>query len=184
MTKRAISEGLEPILGEALPVLDHGFVRVVDYMGNDAAIVQAARVSYGPGTKSISEDAGLISYLMRNAHTSPFEMCEIKLHVRLPIFVARQWIRHRTASVNEISGRYSVLPNDFYLPEKENLCAQSTHNRQGRGHPLSPEVQASLLETLRADAEQIFAHYAAMLALSHPEHPEEKGLTRELARIN
>jgi thymidylate synthase (FAD) len=181
---RAVSEGLEPILGEALSVLDHGFVRIVDYMGNDAAIVQAARVSYGPGTKSLSEDAGLINYLMMNAHTSPFEMCEIKFHIRLPIFVARQWIRHRTASANEISGRYSVLPSDFYLPAAEQMHYQSTSNKQGRGRPLLPKEKKRILEMFRSDAEQIFAHYAEALSIPNEECPEERGLARELARIN
>lgn len=183
-TKRALSEGLEPLLGESLPVLDHGFIRVIDYMGNDAAIVQAARVSYGAGTKSVSEDAGLINYLMMNAHTSPFEMCEIKLHVKLPIFVARQWIRHRTANVNEISGRYSVLAEEFYLPDPAHLCYQAAHNKQGKSAELPPDQKEYILNTLRSDAEQIFAHYASMLALQNAGQPAEQGLTRELARIN
>ncbi len=132
-TRRATVPAVEEILYEALPVLDHGFVRVVDYMGDDAAIVQAARVSYGRGTKRTRDDQGLINYLMRNAHTSPFEMCEIKLHVKLPIFVARQWIRHRMANVNEYSARYSVLDREFYIPEGEQLATQSATNNQGRG---------------------------------------------------
>ena len=132
-TRRATVPAVEEILYEALPVLDHGFVRVVDYMGDDAAIVQAARVSYGRGTKRTRDDQGLINYLMRNAHTSPFEMCEIKLHVKLPIFVARQWIRHRMANVNEYSARYSVLDREFYIPEGDQLATQSATNNQGRG---------------------------------------------------
>ncbi|MBZ0325278.1 MAG: FAD-dependent thymidylate synthase, partial [Alphaproteobacteria bacterium] len=132
-TRRAVVPALEDILYEAVPVLDHGFVRVVDYMGDDSAVVQAARVSYGKGTKKVSEDAGLINYLLRHRHTTPFEMSEIKYHVKLPIFVARQWIRHRTASVNEYSARYSILDNEFYLPAPEHLAAQSATNRQGRG---------------------------------------------------
>ena len=132
-TRRATVPALEEILYQPLPVLDHGFVRVIDYMGDDAAVVQAARVSYGKGTKRVSEDRGLIHYLMRHRHTTPFEMCEIKYHVKLPIFVARQWIRHRTANVNEYSARYSILDNEFYLPAPEHLAAQSTSNRQGRG---------------------------------------------------
>ena len=123
-TLRPIAPALEEILFQALPVLDHGFVRVVDYMGDDAAVVQAARVSYGRGTKKVSEDRGLIRYLMRHRHTTPFEMCEIKYHVKLPIFVARQWIRHRTANVNEYSARYSILDSEFYIPEPEHLAAQ------------------------------------------------------------
>ncbi len=132
-TRRATVPAVEEVLYQPLEVLDHGFVRVVDYMGDDAAIVQAARVSYGRGTKRTRDDQGLINYLMRNAHTSPFEMCEIKLHVKLPIFVARQWIRHRMANVNEYSARYSVLDREFYVPEGEQLAIQSTTNNQGRG---------------------------------------------------
>ena len=124
-TLRAVSPGMEAHLYVAHPVLDHGFVRVVDYMGDDAAVVQAARVSYGRGTKKVSEDRGLINYLIRHRHTTPFEMCEIKYHVKLPIFVARQWIRHRTANVNEYSARYSILDNEFYVPKAEHLAAQS-----------------------------------------------------------
>lgn len=131
-TRRAVVPALEEILYEPRPVLDHGFVRVIDYMGDDGAIVQAARVSYGRGTKKVSDDRGLINYLMRMRHTSPFEMCELKVHVKLPIFVARQWIRHRTASVNEYSGRYSVLDDEFYCPAPEHLATQSDANRQGR----------------------------------------------------
>ena len=132
-TRRATVPAVEEVLYQPLEVLDHGFVRVVDYMGDDAAIVQAARVSYGRGTKRTRDDQGLINYLMRNAHTSPFEMCEIKLHVKLPIFVARQWIRHRMANVNEYSARYSVLDREFYIPEGEQLAIQSATNNQGRG---------------------------------------------------
>ena len=131
-TLRPIAPALEEVIYRALPVLDHGFVRVIDYMGDDAAVVQAARVSYGRGTKKVSEDRGLINYLMRHRHTTPFEMCEIKYHVKLPIFVARQWIRHRTANVNEYSARYSILDNEFYIPRPEHLAAQSRANRQGR----------------------------------------------------
>jgi thymidylate synthase (FAD) len=123
-TRRATVATLEAVLYEPLPVLDHGFVRVIDYMGDDAAIVQAARVSYGKGTKQVSNDRGLINYLMRHRHTSPFEMCELKLHVKLPIFVARQWIRHRTANVNEYSARYSILDREFYVPDAEYLQKQ------------------------------------------------------------
>ena len=130
LTRRVTVPALEEILYEALPVLDHGFIRVVDYMGDDEAVVQAARVSYGRGTRRTSEDQGLINYLMRHRHTTPFEMCEIKYHVKLPIFVARQWIRHRTAHVNEYSGRYSILDNEFYIPAPEHLAAQATTNRQ------------------------------------------------------
>ncbi|NNK15843.1 MAG: FAD-dependent thymidylate synthase, partial [Sulfitobacter sp.] len=132
-TLRATVPGMEAHLYKAHDVLDHGFVRVIDYMGDDAAICQAARVSYGKGTKSVQNDAGLIRYLMRHWHSTPFEMCEIKLHVKLPVFVARQWIRHRTANVNEYSARYSILDREFYIPAPEHVNAQSTVNNQGRG---------------------------------------------------
>lgn len=177
-TRRPTVPALEEILFQPIPVLDHGFVRVVDYMGDDGAIVQAARVSYGRGTKRVQDDAGLIRYLMRHRHTTPFEMCEIKYHVKLPIFVARQWIRHRTASVNEYSARYSVLDREYYLPAPEHLAAQARDNRQGRGEVLSSEAAADVLALLRADAERCHAHYEEML------DPEGAGLARELARIN
>src|SRR5208282_5967430 len=148
-TRRATVPALEEILFQPLPVLDHGFIRVIDYMGDDAAIVQAARVSYGRGTRRVSEDAGLIRYLMRHRHSTPFEMCEIKYHVKLPIFVARQWIRHRTANVNEYSARYSVMDREFYIPPPEHLAAQSASNRQGRGEVLGGEEAAWVLDTLR-----------------------------------
>jgi thymidylate synthase (FAD) len=131
-TKRVTAPELEKILYEAIPALDHGFVRVIDYMGDDTSIVQSARVSYGKGTKQVSTDKGLIKYLMRHWHSTPFEMCEIKYHIKLPIFIARQWIRHRTANVNEYSARYSILDKEFYLPSQDNLAAQSTSNRQGQ----------------------------------------------------
>ncbi len=174
-------EALQARLGEAIPVLDHGFVRVVDYMGDDAAIVQAARVSYGAGTKTLRDDAGLIRYLMRHRHSTPFEMCEIKLHVKLPIFVARQWIRHRTANVNEISARYSILDKEYYLPAPEHLAAQSRKNRQGRGDLLEGEEAAEALRILREDAERSFANYEHLLA---EEDESRQGLARELARMN
>lgn len=186
-TRRATVAALEDILFEALPVLDQGFVRVVDYMGDDAAVVQAARVSYGRGTKKTSEDRGLIRYLMRHWHTTPFEMPSIKLHVKLPIFVARQWIRHRTASVNEYSARYSVLDREFYVPDAAHLAVQSTANRQGRGDVLSADHAEQVLRILREDARQTYDHYLWML------NEDEAGATvddtrpalaRELARIN
>ena len=145
-------------------MLDHGFVRVVDYMGDDAAVVQAARVSYGRGTKKVSEDRGLINYLIRHRHTTPFEMCEIKYHVKLPIFVARQWIRHRTANVNEYSARYSILDREFYIPAPEHLAAQSRVNNQGRGETLSGDEAARVLALLRDDANRSYDHYEAMLS--------------------
>ena len=177
-TRRAVSPGLEARLYEAVPVLDHGFVRVIDYMGDDAAIVQAARVSYGQGTRAARDDAGLIRYLMRHWHSTPFEMCEIKLHVKLPVFVARQWIRHRTANVNEYSARYSILDREFYTPAPEHLAAQSRVNNQGRGAALEGAEAARVLETLKADATRAFDHYEAMLS-----DDGQQGLARELARI-
>jgi thymidylate synthase (FAD) len=186
-TRRATVPALEEILYEPLPVLDHGFVRVVDYMGDDAAIVQAARVSYGRGTRKVNEDQGLINYLMRHRHTTPFEMCEIKYHVKLPIFVARQWVRHRTANVNEYSARYSILDNEFYLPAPEHLAVQAATNRQGRGAALEGAAAKRVLDLLRRDAEHAYAGYTELLnedASGAPTDPERPGLARELARIN
>ena len=186
-TRRATVPALEEILYGPMPVLDHGFVRVIDYMGDDGAIVQAARVSYGRGTRRVSEDRGLINYLMRHRHTTPFEMCEIKYHVKLPIFVARQWIRHRTANVNEYSARYSILDNEFYIPAPEHLAAQAVTNRQGRGDVLEGEAAKRVLDLLREDAERAYAGYAAMLnedETGAPVDPNWPGLARELARIN
>jgi thymidylate synthase (FAD) len=182
-TRRATVPALEAMLYQALPVLDHGFVRVVDYMGDDAAVVQAARVSYGRGTRRVSEDAGLIRYLMRHRHSTPFEMCEIKYHVKLPIFVARQWIRHRTANVNEYSARYSILDREFYLPAPEQLAAQSSSNRQGRGDVLEGDEAQAVLDMLRDDAGRSYDHYALMLNEDGAD-PARKGLARELARMN
>ncbi len=187
-TRRATVPALEEILFEPLPVLDHGFVRVIDYMGDDSAVVQAARVSYGRGTKKVSEDEGLIRYLMRHWHTTPFEMCEIKYHVKLPIFVARQWIRHRTANVNEYSARYSILDREFYLPAPEHLAAQSSANRQGRDAVLQGEEASQVLDLLREDAERCWRDYAWMLNEeidgAEPVDPNRQGLARELARMN
>ena len=186
-TKRVTAPNLEKILYEAIPILDHGFIRVVDYMGNDTSIVQAARVSYGKGTKKVSTDAGLIKYLMRHWHSTPFEMCEIKYHVKLPIFIARQWIRHRTANVNEYSARYSILDKEFYLPKTENLAAQSQSNRQGRGDVLQGEQAKKVLELLKSDAEQTYNNYEMMLNERYDGsviNEKEVGLARELARMN
>ena len=186
-TARPTVPALEAMLFTAIPVLDHGFVRVIDYMGDDAAIVQAARVSYGRGTKRVQEDAGLIRYLMRHRHSTPFEMCEIKYHVKLPIFVARQWIRHRTANVNEYSARYSILDREFYIPAPEHLAAQSVSNRQGRGAVLDGDDAARVLDILRDDAMRTYDHYAEMLnedETGAPRDPERPGLARELARMN
>ena len=175
-TRRPTVPALEQRLYTPIPCLDHGFVRLVDYMGDDAAVVQAARVSYGTGTKSVRDDRGLIRYLLRHRHTTPLEMCELKLHVKLPIFVARQWIRHRTANVNEYSARYSILDREFYLPRPEDLAAQSSTNRQGRGEPLSPEAAARVLGLLRRDADQTYETYEGLMT--------EHGLARELARMD
>lgn len=187
-TKRATVEELEKILYQPINVLDHGFIRVVDYMGDDSSIVQAARVSYGRGTKKSLQDKGLINYLMRHRHTTPFEMCDIKFHIKLPIFIARQWIRHRTASVNEYSARYSILTNDFYLPEKENLSPQSKSNKQGRSDDLLPEAEAShVLEILKSDAENCHKHYLEMMNEDEQGsviNDNNVGITRELARMN
>jgi thymidylate synthase (FAD) len=182
-TRRPTVPALESLLFQALPVLDHGFVRVIDYMGDDAAIVQAARVSYGRGTRRVSEDAGLIRYLMRHRHSTPFEMCEIKYHVKLPIFVARQWIRHRMANVNEYSARYSILDREFYIPAPEHLAAQSADNRQGRGEVLQGTEAATVLDLLREDATRTYDHYAEMLNEGGAD-PARQGLARELARMN
>lgn len=186
-TLREVSEGLEEILYTPLPVLDHGFIRVIDYMGTDSAIVQAARVSYGKGTKKVNEDAGLINYLLRHRHTTPFEMCEIKFHIKLPIFIARQWIRHRTANVNEYSGRYSIMDKEFYIPAPEHLAAQSKSNRQGRGNVLSGNEAARVLELLKQDAQTAYSHYEEMLNEDINENiidENKSGLARELARMN
>ncbi|MGE0423595.1 MAG: FAD-dependent thymidylate synthase [Reyranellaceae bacterium] len=186
-TRRAVAPELEEILYAALPVLDHGFVRVVDYMGDDAAVVQAARVSYGRGTKKVSEDRGLINYLMRHRHTTPFEMCEIKYHVKLPIFVARQWIRHRTANVNEYSARYSILDREFYIPRPEHLAAQSKVNRQGRDAVLAGKEAERVFDLLRKDSELVYEHYMEMLNEGEDGavlDPQRSGLARELARMN
>ena len=186
-TKRTVSPELEKILYDAVPALDHGFVRVVDYMGDDTSIVQAARVSYGKGTKQVSTDSGLIKYLMRHWHSTPFEMCEIKYHIKLPIFIARQWIRHRTANVNEYSARYSILDKEFYLPSSENLAAQSTSNRQGRGDVLEGKQAEEVLKLLKSDAERTYDNYETMLNERFDGtkiNESKKGLARDLARMN
>jgi thymidylate synthase (FAD) len=178
-TLRAVSDGMEARLYTPHPVLDHGFVRVIDYMGDDAAICQAARVSYGRGTKSVQNDEGLIRYLMRHWHSTPFEMCEAKFHVKLPVFVARQWIRHRTANVNEYSARYSILDREFYIPAPGDLAAQSAVNNQGRGEALGPDEAARVLAWLKEDAGRAYDHYEAMIS-----QDGQQGLARELARMN
>ena len=186
-TKRVTVPELENVLYEAIPILDHGFIRVIDYMGDDTSIVQAARVSYGKGTKKVSTDSGLIKYLMRHWHSTPFEMCEIKYHVKLPIFIARQWIRHRTANVNEYSARYSILDKEFYLPAPQNLAAQSQSNRQGRGDVLEGENAKKVLDLLKGDAEQTYNNYEMMLNERYDGSTIDEngvGLARELARMN
>ncbi len=186
-TLRDVSAGVEELLYTPIPVLDHGFVRVVDYMGTDSAIVQAARVSYGKGTKKVNEDAGLINYLLRHRHTTPFEMCEIKFHIKLPIFIARQWIRHRTANVNEYSGRYSIMDKEFYIPAPEQLASQSRLNHQGRGDVLEGAEAQRVLQLLREDATKVYEHYEEMLNMDADENildEKKSGLARELARMN
>ena len=186
-TKRVTSPELEKVLYEAIPVLDHGFIRVIDYMGDDSSIVQSARVSYGKGTKKVSTDEGLIRYLMRHWHSTPFEMCEIKYHVKLPIFIARQWIRHRTANVNEYSARYSILDKEFYLPTKDQLASQSKSNRQGRGDVLKGKQAEEVLNILKDDATRTYDNYEKLLneRFDGTKIDESKiGLARELARMN
>ena len=186
-TRRPTVTELEDVLFQPIPVLDHGFVRVIDYMGDDAAVVQAARVSYGKGTKKVSDDAGLINYLLRHRHTTPFEMCEIKYHVKLPIFIARQWIRHRTANVNEYSARYSVLDREFYIPAEDQLASQSNSNRQGRGDLLKGAEARHVMDLLQEDAETTYNHYVEMLNEDENGNvidETREGLARELARMN
>ncbi|MCE3255899.1 MAG: FAD-dependent thymidylate synthase [Rickettsiaceae bacterium] len=188
-TLRPVSEGLEEVLYKPFEILDHGFVRVVDYMGNDSSVVQAARVSYGAGTKKVNADKGLINYLISHRHTTPFEMCEIKFHIKLPIFVARQWIRHRTASVNEYSARYSIMEDEFYIPKAEVLSPQSKVNHQGRDEskPLSAAQQKRVLELLKNDAKQCYDHYLEMInqdSSGNIVDENKDGLARELARMN
>ena len=178
-TRRVTVLGMEDHLYKAYEVLDHGFVRVVDYMGDDTAIVQAARVSYGQGTKKARDDAGLIRYLMRHWHSTPFEMCEIKMHIKLPVFVARQWIRHRTANVNEYSARYSILDREFYIPKKDQLASQSQINHQGRGSLLEGNEAEEVLEILKLDSMRAYDNYETMLSQDN-----KQGLARELARMN
>ncbi len=187
-TKRVVSPALENMLYKPIKVLDHGFIRVVDYMGTDSSVVQAARVSYGKGTKQTNQDKGLIQYLMRHRHTTPFEMCEIKFHIKLPIFIARQWIRHRTASVNEYSARYSILNKDYYVPEKENIASQSKVNKQCREDLTVPDHLAEeVIKILKADSEQCYQHYVDLLnedEAGNIINPDKVGIARELARIN
>ncbi|MBI5021376.1 MAG: FAD-dependent thymidylate synthase [Ignavibacteriales bacterium] len=166
----------EEILDKEFKCLNAGFVRLVDYMGGDESIVQAARVSYGKGTKSVNEDRILLRYLMRHMHTTPFEMVELKFHVKLPIFVARQWIRHRTANVNELSGRYSIMKDEFYIPSADTVKKQSVNNKQGRSdEEISPELQQKILNILLQDQQTSYNHYEELLS---------DNIARELARVN
>lgn len=210
MTNRPVSPAMEKELGREHKVLDKGFIRLVDYMGTDNSICQAARVSYGAGTKSVSEDRGLIRYLMRHRHTTPFEMCEIKIHVKLPIFVARQWIRNRTANVNEYSARYSIMASEFYVPAPDDVKPQSQTNKQGREGALPEKVRWAMLETIRQQGEGAFQIYDELrtglpwfdpngtpwdqyqdpvemqeaTSIAGPEnYAEEHGMARELARM-
>ena len=187
LTRRPTCAGLEEIMFTPIGVLDKGFVRVVDYMGDDAAIVQGARVSYGRGTRKISSDRGLIRYLLRHRHTTPFELAELKLHVRAPIFVTRQWFRHRTASINEYSARYSVLEREFYVPDAGAVAAQSENNRQGRGAVMSVAQAQEVVRILKQDAAHCYDDYLLLLnetADGQAIDDTKPGLARELARIN
>lgn len=173
---RIIVPAAEELLDKEISVLDHGFVRLVDYMGGDARIVQAARVSYGDGTKTVREDGALIDYLLRNRHTSPFEQVIFTFHVKMPIFVARQWIRHRTARLNEISGRYSVMRDEFYVPNRDEVRKQSKRNRQGGDAAEVPaELRERVISVLTSGQERIYGEYEDLL---------EDDVARELARIN
>ncbi len=185
-TLRPISKSLEKMLFKPLKVLDKGFIRVVDYMGNDDSIVQAARVSYGKGTKKKSQDEGLIRYLLRHRHTTPFEMCEIKLHVKLPIFIARQWIRHRTANINEYSARYSILEDEFYIPKTRNLAMQSSTNKQGREGEINLQLAKKIINILKEDSKRCYDNYTWMLNEKNGNKFDDSrsSLSRELARIN
>jgi thymidylate synthase (FAD) len=187
VTRRPTVSALEARLHLPVPLLDHGFIRVIDYMGDDSAIVQAARVSYGRGTKALNEDRGLIRYLMRHRHSTPFEMCEIKFHVKLPIFVARQWVRHRMANINEYSARYSIMDREFYIPAPEQLATQAASNRQGRGAVLEGGEAARVLDLLRDDSGRNYDHYVEMLNEDEKGKvidESRQGLARELARMN
>ncbi len=171
-----VNESAEAILDKEYPVLDHGFVRLVDYMGSDSRIVQAARVSYGAGTKTYRQDKGLINYLLRNDHTSPFEQVVFTFHLKMPIFVARQWVRHRTGRMNEISGRYSVMKDECYIPDKDHIALQSEDNKQGRqSEPVDEETAKKVQSLLEKDHERIFGTYNELL---------DMGIAREIARID
>ncbi|MDR0483955.1 MAG: FAD-dependent thymidylate synthase [Alphaproteobacteria bacterium] len=174
-TNRTTNDSLEKYLQQSIPCLNKGFVRLVDYMGSDSSITQAARVSYGAGTKTINDDTALIRYLLRHKHTTPFEMCEIKLHIKAPIFIARQWLRHRTANVNEYSARYSIMEHDYYVPEEEQLCYQSKSNKQGRSEIIPQPLNAEIREKITDITEKSFATYDSFIN-------EDINLAKEIAR--
>jgi|TARA_B100000287_G_C20631726_1_gene780072 thymidylate synthase (FAD) len=185
-TKRVTVSKIESILYKPFKVLDHGFIRVIDYMGDDSSIVQAARVSYGKGTKKLNQDKNLINYLLSHQHTTPFEMNEIKLHIKLPMFVARQWIRHRTANVNEYSARYSILDNEFYIPKIEDLKPQSKINNQGRSGEIEKNLARHYLSLLRDNSKINFSTYHHLLNLNEDGDildENREGIARELARM-
>lgn len=186
--KRASIPKLDEILGIQFKILDHGFIRVIDYMGSDSSITQAARVSYGVGTKQVSEDIGLINYLMKHKHTTPFEMCEIKFHIKMPIFVARQWIRHRTANVNEYSARYSFMKDDYYVPNSNNVAEQSKTNKQGRNpnSKLTHEARFEVIQEIEEISKKSYDAYINMLNTNiNGEILDElkPNISRELARV-
>lgn len=165
----------EEILDKEFPLLNHGFLRLVDYMGGDARIVQAARVSYGAGAKSVRTDAGLVKYLWSNKHTSPFEQVNLTVHAKMPILVARQWVRHRTAKLNEISGRYAVMKDEFYIPDLNQICYQATDNKQGRSGPLPVEEAQLIREAMMLDQSNVYAQYQDYI---------DRGVAKETARNN
>ena len=178
-TNRPTVQSIDNILQKHFALLDNGFVRVIDYMGNDDAIVQAARVSYGKGTKTVNDDKALIRYLLKNKHTTPFEMCEIKLHIKAPIFVARQWIRHRTANVNEYSARYSEMKPEYYVPSQENIQVQSKYNKQGREGNFTEDTSKNIVDTIKKNSQETFNIYSQLL---EPKE-ENKTLAKEIARV-
>ena len=185
-TRRVTVKKLESMLYKTYKVLDHGFVRVIDYMGNDSSIVQAARVSYGKGTKKLNQDKNLINYLLSHRHSTPFEMNEIKFHIKLPIFVARQWIRHRTANVNEYSARYSILDKEFYVPEKKDIKPQSKSNNQGRSGDISLDEKKEYLKIIQNNSEIGFENYSKLLNSDESGKvidQKKQGIARELARM-
>jgi len=172
---RIVVDTAEELLDQEIKVLDKGFVRLVDYMGGDQRIVQSARVSYGAGTKTYRQDRGLIHYLIKNWHTSPFEQVQLTFHTKMPVFVARQWVRHRTARLNEISGRYSVMKDEFYVPEPEHVCYQSESNKQGRSEPMPLDQAQAVIKMMEAEQRGVYQNYEKML---------EQNVARELARSN